>query len=231
MNALCTLSVSVRTVFCSWSSATPRASCATSIRRSRLPPRSSSTSPRTMPSLGLMLLLKMVASGSIDARRQHRVGPQRRRQHARIGDRQVVALRRPARGCDRSPRRPPDRSSAAPRVCADGACRRDAAASRAPPRALELETWIVPSQAGPKGPAAPAAGASALAGVRRSADIVRRPGLLEPAARRERGGSGAREERRDGRSAGRGAERGDGLADRRRRARAAMRRRPSRSSF
>ncbi len=65
MNALCTLRVRARTVFCSWKSATPRASCATSIRRSRLPPLSSSTSPRTMPSFGLTLLLKMVPSGSM----------------------------------------------------------------------------------------------------------------------------------------------------------------------
>jgi hypothetical protein len=65
MNALCTLSTSVRTVFCSWRSLTPRASRATSMRRSRLSPRSRSTSPRTMPSRGLMLLLKMVASGNM----------------------------------------------------------------------------------------------------------------------------------------------------------------------
>ena len=52
-------------VFCSWSTVTLRTSSATSIRRSRLPPRSSRTSPRTIPSRGLTLLLKIVVSGNI----------------------------------------------------------------------------------------------------------------------------------------------------------------------
>ena len=115
----------------------------TSMRCSRLSPRPGA-SPRMMPSRGLMLLLKMVASGSMTLAVSTGFGLSDA-VNPGVRHRQVVAFGDDA-GCGRPPA-DGDRSSAAPASGPTLVRRRPSPRRTAPPRACERETWNIPLDA------------------------------------------------------------------------------------